>query len=174
MTPPRADEMGSKMRRKVRAAKDIARNTHGIALGCAALMGAACFVAGCASNDKQRYVPPEIAAQQALEAALTHWQNGKAPPCLVKTGPPAIQLVDTHHSADRKLTAFTVLGATTGDADRCYAVRLTFDNPHEDVRARFVVLGLDPLWVLRYEDYEMLSHWDHPMPANSAPPKKKP
>lgn len=24
-------------------------------------------------------------------------------------------------------------------------------------------LGLDPLWVIRHEDFEMLAHWDHPV-----------
>jgi hypothetical protein len=82
----------------------------------------------------------------------------------VQESAPAIHLVDTHHQPGQMLSAFSVLGPTTGDAHRCYAVRLSLDNPREEVRARFVVLGLDPLWVMRYEDYEMVSHWDHAMP----------
>jgi len=163
---PAADEQGCEMPAKSSAGR-------GRALGWAALIGVAVGIAGCGTNARQRYIPPGETAQQALETALAEWQSGKTPPCLIKEGPPAIQMVDTHHPLDRKLIAFAVLGPTTGDADRCYAVRLTFDNPREEVRARFVVLGLDPLWVLRYEDYEMLSHWDHPMPAKSAPPTEK-
>jgi hypothetical protein len=53
-------------------------------------------------------------------------------------------------------------GPTAGDAERCDAVRLTFDGPREEVRTRFVVFGQDPVWVMRYEDYEMVMHWCPP------------
>jgi hypothetical protein len=86
---------------------------------------------------------------------------------------PAVHLVDTQSQPGQKLAAFTVLGPTTGEAHRCYAVRLTLDNPREEVRARFVVMGLDPLWVIRYEDFETLAHWDHSMDTKP-PPTKKP
>jgi hypothetical protein len=138
----------------------------------AALFAGALLLAGGCRSNNQRFIPAEEAARRTLETALTAWQNGTVPPGLVQEASPAIQLVDTHHHPNQKLTAFTVLGPTTGDAHRCYAVRLTFDNPREEVRARFVVLGLDPLWVLRYEDYEMISHWDHAMPEKTPPPKR--
>ena len=140
----------------------------------AAILTIASLVATGCGERADRFVPPEQAAQQTLETALKAWQGGKTPPCLVEEGSPAIQLVDTHHEPGQRLVAFTVLGPTTGDAQRCYAVRLTFDNPRAEVRARFVVLGLDPLWVLRYEDYEMISHWDHPMPDKLPAAKKSP
>lgn len=150
------------------AVKNQGRKPRGwIALVAGALLGA-----GCESSAQPRLVPSDEAAQSALASALTAWQNGKAPPCPVQDAAPAIQLVDTHYKPGQRLAAFKVLGPTTGDAHRCYAVRLTFDNPREEVRARFVVLGLDPLWVMRYQDYEMVSHWDHPMPEKSAPAKK--
>jgi len=92
---------------------------------------------------------------------LIAWQKDKLPSLVEESSPP-IHMIDTQRQSNRKLTSFSVLGPTTGDAQRCFAVRLTLDNPPEEVRARFVVLGLDPLWVLRYEDYEMISHWDCP------------
>src|SRR5262245_40999922 len=130
-------------------------------IGAALVAGALSFSAGCGRSRDQTFVPSEEAGQRALETALTAWQKGKRPPSLLQESSPPIQLVDTHHKPGQTLSAFTVLGPTTGDAHRCYAVRLTLDNPREEVRARFVVLGLNPLWVLRYEDYEMMSHWDH-------------
>ena len=49
------------------------------------------------------------------------------------------------------------------DGPRVFTVKLTLVNPGEEVKARYVVMGLDPLWVIRNEDFEMLAHWDHPM-----------
>jgi hypothetical protein len=139
----------------------------------AALLAGALLGSGCGPSD-QRFIPTEEAGQRTLETALTAWQNGQTPPCLVQEKAPAIQLADSHHQRGQKLKAFTVLGPTTGDAHRCYAVRLTFDNPREEVRARFVVMGQDPLWVVRYEDFEMFAHWDHAMPAPQPAPPKTP
>ena len=34
---------------------------------------------------------------------------------------------------------------------------------------RFVVFGIDPLWVFRQEDYEMFAHWEHLMDGPEAP-----
>jgi hypothetical protein len=122
---------------------------------------------GCGPNKTASYIPSEETARSTLETALTAWQSGKLPPSLVQESSPAIQLVDTHHRPGHKLVAFTILGPTAGEAHRCFAVRLTFDNPREEIRARFVVVGIDPLWVLSYEDYEMIKHCERPWPANS-------
>jgi len=125
-----------------------------------ALVAGIPLLSGCGSSRDQRFIPSEETAQRTLEAALTAWQNGKLPPHRVQESSPAVQLVDTRYKPGQKLAAFTVLGPTTGDAERCYAVRMTMDNPREEIRARFVVFGIDPLWVIRYEDYELVMHWD--------------
>jgi hypothetical protein len=40
---------------------------------------------------------------------------------------------------------------------------------------RYNVLGRDPIWVFRLEDYEMISHWEHPMIGEAeAPPESTP
>jgi hypothetical protein len=121
---------------------------------------AAVLVGGCGGPQRgyERFIPSEEAGQAALETALSAWRDGQQPGLMREAGP-AIRLVDSQHKPGQKLTAFTVLGPTTGDAPRCYAVRLTFDEPREEVRGRFVVFGLDPLWVMRYEDYEVVMHW---------------
>lgn len=126
-----------------------------IALGCLAL------AAGCGKG-RDRYVPPEEVARAAVEKALATWRDG-LPAGRVETGPPAVEFVDTHRKTGQRLKDFAVLGPAPGDAARCYAVRLTLESPREEQKARFVVIGQDPLWVVRYEDFEMMSHWDHPM-----------
>ena len=73
---------------------------------------------------------------------------------------------DGHRTPTRKLTAYSILGEVPSDAPRCFAVKLTLGNPTAEVRERYVVVGIDPIWVIRYEDYEMLTHWSHPMTAD--------
>jgi hypothetical protein len=118
--------------------------------------------AGCGRGGFERFVPAEETARNALEKSLTAWQKGQAPGT-VETGPPAIELVDSHRRPGQRLQGFAILGTAPGEGPRCYAVRLHLENPTEEKKVRFVVLGLDPLWVLRYEDYEMMAHWEHPM-----------
>jgi hypothetical protein len=129
--------------------------------------------AGCGGDGRARFTPAEPAARQALEAALTAWQDGK-PAGPVEGTSPVVHLVDARRRPGQRLQSFVVLGPVPGDAPRVFSVRLTLDNPREDQKVRFVVLGLDPLWVMRHEDYDMLSHWDHPMDDEPSPktPKK--
>jgi hypothetical protein len=116
------------------------------------------LLAGCADNSHDRYVPAPDRARAALEAALRGWQSGQ-PPGPVEGASPPIQVVDSHRQPGQLLRSFTVLGEAPGDGPRCFAVRLVLDEPAEERRARFVVVGIDPLWVFRYEDYEMMAHW---------------
>jgi hypothetical protein len=127
------------------------------------MFGVVLAAAGCVSNrtDKDRFIPSETTAHAALEKSLNVWCSSGEPGQVQDSGP-AIHLVDSHHRPGQKLVGFVVLGSVAGDAERCYAARLTFEGPHDEVRARYVVFGQDPLWVVRYEDYEMIIHWDHP------------
>jgi hypothetical protein len=118
----------------------------------ALVFGGLLVLGGCGRTAEERPVPSQEVAQRALNIALTAWQKGKAPPGKVQDAAPEIHLVETHYRPGQKLTAFKVLGPTTGEMASCYAVILTLDNPREEVRVRYVVLGDDPLWVMRYED----------------------
>ena len=63
--------------------------------------------------------------------------------------------------AGRRPTSFTVLGLAPGDGPRVFTVKLTLDRPAEETRVRYVVIGVDPIWVIRHEDYDMMAHWEH-------------
>jgi len=120
---------------------------------------------GCGPAQKNEdFVPTEDAARAALEAYLKAWAAGDKSPTVPGTSP-AVQVVDDYRGKGRTLTEYTVLGPVPADAPRCFAVRLTLGNPREEVRERYVVVGLDPLWVWRYDDYEMIVHWEHRMPT---------
>jgi hypothetical protein len=123
------------------------------------LLGA---VAGCGRDDRARFTPAEGVAVRALESGLVAWQHGQPPGPVAGTSP-VVQVVDGYRRPGQRLAQFEILGTAPGDGPRVYAVRLILDGPREEKRVRFVVLGINPLWVLRYEDYEMLAHWDHPM-----------
>jgi hypothetical protein len=127
---------------------------------------------GCGAKGEERLIPSKDAARRAVEVALSAWQNGKLPPGCAQERAPAIHLIDTHIRTGQKLTKFILLGPAIGDVQRCFAVRLMLDNPCEEVRARYVVFGIDPLWVFRYEDFAMLSHWECP-PGNPSPSKEE-
>jgi hypothetical protein len=136
---------------------------------------AALFV-GCSPRAQRNedFVPPEAAARTALEAYLRAWSQGVTDRTVPDTRPP-VMAVDELRTQGRTLTDYTVLGPVPADAPRCFAVRLTLGNPRQEVRDRYVVVGIDPVWVWRYDDYLMITHWDHPMPADakSAPPRKR-
>jgi hypothetical protein len=121
------------------------------------------LLAGCGgSTGYERFIPAEDRARQALEAALEAWQSGEPHGPVAGTVPP-VEFVDSHHKPGQRLRAYSILGMAPGDGPRVFTVKLTLANPGEEVRARYVVMGLDPLWVIRNEDFEMLAHWDHPM-----------
>jgi uncharacterized protein (DUF58 family) len=130
-----------------------------LALASAALTGVGCTRP---AQSSERFLPDSAAAQAALEAALAAWQSGD-PIGAVTVGSATVQVVDSHRKPEQQLKQFEVLGEVGGDSGRCFAVQLVLDSPPETVKARFVVIGIEPLWVFREEDLTMLSHWEHPM-----------
>jgi hypothetical protein len=117
------------------------------------------------------FVPPEDAARSALDAYLRAWSQGNTDATVPGTSPP-VQVADELRSKGRTLTGYAILGPAPADAPRCFAVRLTLGNPAEEVRERYVVVGLDPVWVWRYDDYVMITHWEHRMPAGEKATKR--
>jgi hypothetical protein len=127
----------------------------------------ACF-AGCGGQrGAERYAPAEDTARTALEAVLNAWQNGD-PPGSITDVTPAVQVVDTLRRPGQQLQRYEILGPVPAEGHRRFAVRLFLENPHEEQKARFVVIGLDPLWVFRLEDFERMVHWEMPMAEPTA------
>lgn len=124
---------------------------------------------GCGSQRNEDFIPSEEQARTTLEIALKAWAEGDANH-LVAGAKPAIMVSDGHRTPGRTLKKYEILGSVPGEAPRCIAVRMTLENPSAEIRERYVVVGIDPIWIIRYEDYEMLTHWSHPM----TPDKKGP
>lgn len=120
-------------------------------------------VAACGrpSSGYERYVPTAAAARQALEQALTAWKDGQRPgPLKSNTSPITIQVSDARRRAGRKLIDYQLLGEISGEGPRTFIVRLKFEKPSVDEEVRYYLVGIDPLWIFRQEDYDAVAHWD--------------
>jgi hypothetical protein len=124
------------------------------------LLVVACLV-GCSSETSQNRgsAPTEADARRALDAALTAWQQGE-PPGSVANQSPRVQFVDSIRPPGQKLVGYEVLGEVPGEERRrSFLVQLRLENPAETPKLRFCVLGVDPLWVFREEELEMIGQW---------------
>jgi hypothetical protein len=129
--------------------------------------------AGCSRGQRNEdFVPSEDTARNALEAHLQSWMRGESTQVIVDTQP-VVMIVDDLRLKGRTLTDYKILGPVPADAPICFAVQLSLGNPKADVRERYVVVGLDPLWVWRYDDYLMITHWCQPAPETKTTPSKR-
>jgi len=142
-------------------------------VGAWALMIVVCSINGCSQQAAiERYIPSGKTSETAIATAFDAWKQGVAAGPVPETSP-RIHVTDNHRKPGEKLVSYRILGEVPGDTQRCYAVELTFDPPREE-RARFVVVGIDPLWVFRLEDYQLLAHWEHKMEPKVSSEKKSP
>lgn len=129
--------------------------------GAALLLAGGLLLLGCskAGRKVEDFSPPADKAREALEAALNHWKAGN-PPGTVPGTSPTVEAVDSRwKAAPKQLQAFEILGeepAASEAAPKYFKVRLTTaKGPPQEVR--YVVLGIDPLWVYREQDFQALS-----------------
>jgi hypothetical protein len=140
-------------------------------------LGLAVFLSGVVTGcqeptpDPRRFVPPASTATAALTTALESWVKGR-PPGRIESKPVGIQVVDSLRKPGQRLTSFDILGEVPDEHYRCFKVKLSLENPEDQPLVRFVVLGIDPLWVFRAEDLEMMTHWEHHA-TDDADPKEK-
>lgn len=121
---------------------------------------------GCTQHRSDtEFIPSEQDSENALRTALDAWKSGQAAGPVPGTKP-VIHVTDSSRIDGRKLESWKLLGPVPGNAPRCYAVSLQLAEPAEERRERYVIIGIDPLWVFRHEDYDLLLHWEHPMPEN--------
>lgn len=118
-----------------------------------ALAGAGCGGRG----GYESYVPTNTDARQALETGLNAWKNGE-PAGSRSLGQARLDFVDGKWQAGQKLAGFEVLEEEPADGagPRWFKVRLRM-KPSGQVTARYCVVGNDPIYVYREEDYKKLS-----------------
>jgi hypothetical protein len=133
-------------------------------------LAVAVICCGCTgAPDPNRFVPASKLARTALEAVLLDWQAGL--PCdMIRRLAVQVYPIDNQRKKGQELAGFEILGEVSQPGVRCFAVRLTFHGSAEAAKVRYVVHGIDPLYVYRQEDFDLLNHWDHMMPAEEASP----
>jgi hypothetical protein len=129
---------------------------------------------GCSAWDNSAaapgYLPDWPEARVALESALTAWRDAPSPlPQSFDT--PAVKFVDKQRRPGERLLSFAILGQTEDETARQFTVRLQVDGAEPPRLARYNVLGRDPCWVFRLEDFAMFAHWEHDM-SEPAPPER--
>lgn len=126
------------------------------------LLVALSIAVGCGrSNGFERYVPAAELAADALEQVLAAWQSGDAAgPLASRSAPITIQVADTTRQPGQRLVDYEVLGEISGEGPRTFMVRLKLENPNLEEKAVYYLVGIDPLWVFRQEDYDAVVHWE--------------
>src|SRR5487761_1025737 len=115
------------------------------------LFVSALAAAGCHKADVTDYIPPEEGARKALATALDAWKEGKQPDQIGASNP-KIEVQDIQWRDGKKLTAYEIVGPTTGDDQhRRFNVKLTLAGAAAPQETTYVVLGIDPLLVFSDE-----------------------
>lgn len=148
------------------------RQTTLCAAACCALAAA---IAGCGQRpDYSKYIPAVDTAQAALETALAAWRSGQTAPLRLTDPDVAVEIIDAQRKPGQRLVGFEIQGEESAEGPRCFVVRLDLENPADTLQVRYYVLGLDPLWIFRQEDYDMVNHWDCEMPGENLPASSAP
>lgn len=143
------------------------------------LLGAAigAALAGCRAEPKggvERYIPPSEAARAGVVRAMEGWLAGLSPEASGSTKP-MVHVVDQTRRADQRLARYEILGEMPAENARSFAVRVTYVGADGPEVVRFFVVGVDPMWVFRQEDYETIwMHEDAPPTDRVAGPARKP
>lgn len=109
----------------------------------------------------ERYIPDAAKAQEALDQVLSAWKKGEPiGPLTSNSTPITIEVADSTRRPGQRLIDYEVRGEVSGEGPRTFVVRLKLDNPAAEREVRYYLVGIDPLWVFRQEDYDSLVHWD--------------
>ena len=109
--------------------------------------------------------PPAASdARAALVTALDAWKGGKRPGQF--PGTPTVHAVDTAWQGGQKLTGYEVIGDEAGPGFRTFTVKLSLGKPPKSEEVRYLVMGKEPVNVMREEDFRRnASMEDAPRPV---------
>jgi hypothetical protein len=109
--------------------------------------------AGC-SRSNESYDPSTDKAHDALVATLDYWKSGHERNRIVGRTP-FIEVVDSYWDTGVKLNSYDIGGEDTNeDGHRRFTVKLNVEDENPVQTVRYIVVGLNPLWVYREEDYK--------------------
>jgi hypothetical protein len=105
------------------------------------------------------YMPGWDEARQSLVSALTAWRDAASPlPASFDTH--AVQFVHKRRQPNQRLLAFEILAQSDIENARQFTVRLDLEGEESPQLVKYNIVGRDPVYVFRLEEYEMLSHWE--------------
>jgi hypothetical protein len=118
---------------------------------------------GChnSSSNFERDVPDPGVAHAAVAATLESWLKGESSDVIVGNRAD-VHVVDRRRRGQR-LRHYEIVGEVPAENARGFAVRLIVGDGEDKQGVVYLVVGTDPIWVFRQEDYEMIVHWMHPM-----------
>jgi hypothetical protein len=106
---------------------------------------------GCGPRGDERYIPSDDTARKALETVLTNLEHGR--PAGAGTGAPVLQLVDTRWKPGQQLARHKIVKEESEEGHTVFSVLLVLKGGQREQLVRYVVVGVDPLWVYREEDF---------------------
>jgi hypothetical protein len=144
--------------------------SRGRFLGWVLLCAAATGCGGWQDPDRSPpYLPAWPEARAAVETALSGWRDG-TPNHSPSGAPGSVMFLDKQRLPAQKLGSFAILSQSEVDNVRQFTVRLQIEGETSPRLVRYNVLGRNPAWVFRLEDFESICHWEHPMDeAGSGP-----
>jgi hypothetical protein len=114
------------------------------------------LAAGCGGErSEQDYIPSTDKAQAALDKALSAWRSGQ-PPDKVEASNPAIAVLDSLWKSGKKLSAYEILKREPGEGPPWFTVKLELQGAAAHQQVRYVVVGIDPLWIYSEADYKQV------------------
>jgi hypothetical protein len=138
---------------------------------CAALFAT---IAGCERGGEPAmpaFVPSWEEARQSLESSLAAWRDAPSPdPSLFAIR--GVQFADSTCKPDQRLSSFQILAQTDIENARQFTVRLNLEGEETPILVKYYVVGREPVWVVRLDDFEKSMHWEHDM--SSPAPVDKP
>jgi hypothetical protein len=109
---------------------------------------------GCAAKTYDHLIPAEDKSRDALEEALSAWEGGATDSKILASGM-TIQVLDAKWRAGQKLESYEILGVESDeDGKSWFNVRLVMKKPAGEQIVRYVVIGQEPIWVYREDDYK--------------------
>lgn len=129
-------------------------------------------IAGCGGSSS-KYTPTGESAKETLTHALTAWQKGEKYGQVSNANPP-INVSDFQWEGGKGLESFEILGEepVPGQSNKMFSVSLKLKGGKSATKTKYVVVGVNPVWVYQEENFKRLLNMDN-NPIPSANTKQK-
>jgi len=116
---------------------------------------AACALSGCSRlRNELDILPNTDKARAALDKALSAWKDGQKVGT-IQGDSQKIEVLERVWQSGKKLSAYEIVKAEDKPGPRWFTVKLTLQGSQPQ-QVSYAVLGIDPLWVYREEDYNQM------------------